>query len=283
MRKILVPIDFSPESLNAFRYAIQLSDVTGGSIHLLHVISLDYTGIDVPIAVTQNAQSKTEYARKRMVEFTSEALTEIETVQQLKKVPDIHSDIHIGTPLFSILEAAGKEDVDLLVMGTRGNRKSAIEKLGNLTAKVVKDATCSMLVVPETAHFSQISSILYASSFKKEDPYYVWKALQLLDPIAAIVDVVHVRKEEQPRMRDNAENLRVYLSENAVGMNTMMHEYAATDVEIGLLEYAEMTKVDLIVMYVPKYNFMDFLFHRSHTKRMSKLTNVPLLVVRAEE
>jgi len=281
MRKILVPIDFSPESLNAFRYAIQLSDVTGGSIHLLHIIPLDYTGIDVPIAVTQSSQSKTEYARKRMVEFTSEALTEIEAVKQLEKVPDIHSDVRIGTPLFSIIEASGK--ADLLIMGTRGNRKSAIEKLGNLTAKVVKDAVCSMLVVPETARFSQISRMLYASEFKKEDPYYVWKALQLLDPITAIVDIVHVREEGKPRMRDNAEKLRTYLNENAVGMNTMMHEYAATDVEVGLLEYAEQTDVDLIVMYVPKYSFMDFLFHRSHTKRMSKLTNVPLLVVRGEE
>jgi|GEM_PF-611787 len=283
MRKILVPIDFSPESLNAFRYAIQLSDVTGGSIHLLHVIPLDYTGIDVPISVMQIAQSKTEYARKRMIESTSEVLAEIEAVKQLKKVPDIHSDIHTGTLLFSILEAAGKEDVDLLVMGTRGNRKTAIEKLSNLTAKVVKDATCSMLVVPNTAHFSQISSVLYASEFKKDDPYYVWKALQLLDPITAIVDIVHVRTEGQSRMRDNAENLRAYLNENAVGMNTTMHEHVATDVEVGLLEYADMTEVDLIVMYIPKYNFMDFLFHRSHSKRMSKLTNVPLLVVRAEE
>lgn len=281
MRKILVPIDFSPESLNAFRYAIQLADVTGGSIHLLHVIPLDYAGIDVPMSVTINAKSQEEFARKRMVEFTSEALTEIEAVKQLDKVPDIHSDVRVGTPLFSILEAAVK--CDLLIMGTRGNRKTALEKLSNLTAKVVKDAPCSMLVVPETARFSQISRLLYASEFKKEDPYYVWKALQLLDPIAAVVDIVHVREEGKSRMRDNAEKLRVYLNENAVGMNTMMHEYAATDVEVGLLEYAEQTDVDLIVMYVPKYNFMDFLFHRSHTKRMSKLTNVPLLVIRAEK
>jgi len=278
MRKILVPVDFSPESLNAFRYAIQLADVTGGSIHLLHVIFLDYTGIDVPISVKRNAESQVEFARKRMVEFTTEALTEIEAVKQLEKTPNIYSDVRTGTPLFSIIEASGK--CDLLIMGTRGNRKSALEKLSNLTAKVVKDAPCSMLVVPETARFSQISRLLYASEFKKEDPYYVWKALQLLDPITAIVDIVHVREEGKPRMRNNAENLRVYLNENAVGMNTMMHEYAAT--EVGLLEYAEQTDVDLIVMYVPKYNFIDFLFHRSHTKRMSKLTNVPLLVVRAE-
>ena len=283
MRKILVPIDFSPESLNAFRYAIQLSDVTGGSIHLLHVIPLDYTGLHVPIAVTQNTQSKTEYARKRMVEFTTEALTEIEAIKQLEKVPDIHSDVRVGTPLFSILQAAERSDIDLLIMGTRGNRKAAIEKLNNLTAKVVKDTRQDTLIVPDTARFSHISRLLYASNYAKEDPYYIWKTLKLLDPITAVIDVVHISTKGETNMRENAENLRQYLNENPIGMQTQLHESTATDIETGILEYADTMGIDLIVMYTPDYGFIDFLFHKSHTKRMSKLTNTPLLIIRGKK
>ncbi len=280
MQKILVTTDFSPESLNAFRYAIQLADHTGASIDLLHVLLPDYMGLDTPIAVQTNTVSKNEVVKKRLLSFTSTALAQIDTSTKLKNVPDIHPIIRTGTPLFSILAIADQSKADLLVLGTRGNRKTPFEKLGSIAAKVVENTYCNTLVVPETASFSNISSILYASNYSKEDPFYLWKTMNLLEPITANVDIVHVNVKGKSAKAEIGENLRQYFAENPSGMQTKFHQINASNIETGLLKYADTKGIDLMVMYAPTYPLLKEIFHQKHTKRMTKLTNIPLLIIK---
>src|SRR5687768_5471748 len=40
MKKVFVPVDFSGQSISAFRFALDIAAKSHGSVHLLHVISL---------------------------------------------------------------------------------------------------------------------------------------------------------------------------------------------------------------------------------------------------
>ena len=56
-----------------------------------------------------------------------------------------------GIPEDAIVEAANREEVDLIVMGTHGRHGAARLFLGSVAERVVATASCSVLTVRGTA------------------------------------------------------------------------------------------------------------------------------------
>jgi len=59
----------------------------------------------------------------------------------------VESDVCEGTPAESILMAAKKYNIDLIVMGTRGLGQLAGLLLGSQSQKVIAHADCPVLLV----------------------------------------------------------------------------------------------------------------------------------------
>jgi universal stress protein A len=134
LKKILAPTDLSDLSATGVRYATQLARDSGAELIIFNVMALDETNtVD---------ERGLERHRTRLDRFVSD------------KVPDISEDVKIskivdaGDAYGAILDCADNERVDLIVMSSHGRSGLSRMLIGSVTDKVIRGASCPVLVVP---------------------------------------------------------------------------------------------------------------------------------------
>jgi len=145
-KRILVPIDFSEPSDAALDHARTLATRFGASLHLLHVAEDPYRAfysaeVFVP-EIEGLRDSILEDATRRM----KDRLRATERDEGAVTVSAI-----IGTPAGSIVEYAGGNDIDLIVMGTHGRGGMSHLFVGSVAERVVRMAPCPVLTVRHPA------------------------------------------------------------------------------------------------------------------------------------
>ncbi|MDX2001752.1 MAG: universal stress protein [Chitinophagales bacterium] len=112
LKKILVPTDFSPHSLNALHYAAAMAKYSDAEVVLLHVIEHYQENTAINHIIDVNAAIKKEINKKLMeIKNDNTDLWGIPINIRLEN-GKIHKIIH------HIIE---QEGVDLIVMGTHGS------------------------------------------------------------------------------------------------------------------------------------------------------------------
>jgi len=142
-KQILVPTDFSEYSVKALKEAIDIARQHGGTIHLLHVISIvqqcavDYC-LDSTV-ITELEKQSTERAKNMMAE-------ELSKIPESKEVA-IVTEVKKGTPYDEILKNQKENNIDLIVIASHGTTGLLHYFLGSVAEKVVKNAQCSILLI----------------------------------------------------------------------------------------------------------------------------------------
>ena len=139
-KNILAPTDFSDVSNSAVAYAGKLAVATGARLHLHHAMSGALSGKGgVGASHLGHALDDAETEGKAK-------LDELLDKDERAKL-SLTSYVGLGQPADQITEYAAKHGVDLIVMGTHG--RSGFEKvwLGSVTEKVLRHASCPVLVV----------------------------------------------------------------------------------------------------------------------------------------
>jgi nucleotide-binding universal stress UspA family protein len=137
IRKILVPIDFSPCSTAAIFYAATLADELGASVDVLHVVpsyddfKIGSSAPSAPDALAQ-AERQMEGAVQRILPLLAGRLS--------------HRTLH-GDPIKVIVETAGLGGYDLVLMGTHGRIGRLHAIVGSVAEAVVRNAPCPVLTV----------------------------------------------------------------------------------------------------------------------------------------
>ena len=139
IKKILAPIDGSETSFNTARYALSKAKETEASVTLLHIS-------DIPPLPLH-----TEPLEKYYKEVREEAE---QWFEKIKNFPE-GKDIEIKTKVIiaalsvvgSIVKFAEDNDIDLIMIGTRGRSKFAKLLLGSVASGVTTHAPCPVLVV----------------------------------------------------------------------------------------------------------------------------------------
>jgi len=262
---------------------LQLADKIDASIDILHVVPPRTEGLDYPVLVATATQQHLDIAGETLKKFVDTSLHAIG--QGLKNAPMISSSLEIGMPVQRICDTAQREDTSIIVIGSRGENRSRMEKfLGSVAAGVVEKAKCAVIVVPEDLEFSPIEQMTYATDVKDADPFEIWKALDLLQPFKPSVDLVHInlKKEGDLKAWEKMEKMQAFFKEKSSELEINFHHIPGKNVQKELSNFVEEHPTDLLVMYRPPHDFWDRLFYKSYTKQMALHTSVPLLVIKNE-
>ncbi len=153
-KKILVAVDGSESSNRAARVALGLAEILKAELIVLHAISppTSYyrSNFPVPVGMAPPPPSQKEidayYAYARRV-----ALGIIgETVSEAKKLGiNIKTELPEGASsvVETIINHAAKEEVDLIIVGTRGLGGFKRMLIGSVSSGVISHANCPVLVV----------------------------------------------------------------------------------------------------------------------------------------
>jgi nucleotide-binding universal stress UspA family protein len=139
---ILVPVDFSPTSINAVRVALRIA-APGGDLTLLHVIDSEF----VEDAVAAGMGSSDEITAKLRQQAESNFEGALEGLEAGDV--DIERMVVVGSPFVEILKIARDLDLPMIVMGVRGRSTPPEELLfGSTAEKVLRGTRVPVLCVP---------------------------------------------------------------------------------------------------------------------------------------
>ena len=140
--EILVPIDFSPCSVNALRFAIGMA-APDGDLTLLHVVDEEF----IQAAVAAGMGSSDDL-RARLKEQAEASFANMFEGMETGGV-EIEKMIVVGLPFVEILKIARDLDLPMIVMGIRGQSTPAEEILfGSTAEKVLRGTRVPVLCVP---------------------------------------------------------------------------------------------------------------------------------------
>jgi nucleotide-binding universal stress UspA family protein len=138
---VVVPIDFSAESLKALTYAAALLRNSEGTLHLVHVVDVDYSYALPTLLMAEPIVTSPEVARVNEAELKKLAARFCDP----KIAPEIH--VKVGRAFDQICTVARGVAADLLVIATHGHTGLKHFVLGSTTERVVQHAPCPVLVV----------------------------------------------------------------------------------------------------------------------------------------
>lgn len=143
-RRILFCTDFSDNAGLAFQYAVDAAARRPGcALYLLHVVpEPDAQFWKMYIYENDDVDQQAKNAIDAKIAETYRP--------HLPDTVEFRVEVLIGRDYLKILEFAGNEQIDLIVLGRHGH--SALENVifGNVTEKVVRKANCPVLVVPNS-------------------------------------------------------------------------------------------------------------------------------------
>jgi nucleotide-binding universal stress UspA family protein len=144
---ILVAIDGSESSMNAVDYAISLARKEDN----VRLILLNVLNVDTVKKVASSFVAAPTYGLKEYEEHKKAVLEWLDSVRKKFEKEGIQAMTEVvGGPFpvtSSIINYAENENVDLIVVGTRGNSGFKKLLLGSVASGVVTYAHCPVLVV----------------------------------------------------------------------------------------------------------------------------------------
>lgn len=142
---ILCAVDFSDASLAALEFAISLAEEADADLTVLHTIEMPPELREhIPVPADFNVDQ-------------CHAAAEAACLERLRKlIPDsarsychIETAVSEGAAYRQILRAASERATDLIVMGVHGRGVVDLLLFGSNTARVIRSATCPVLIVPK--------------------------------------------------------------------------------------------------------------------------------------
>ncbi len=146
--KILVPTDFSDESMRAMEYALAFGSALNAKINVLHVA--DSRALNAVICAYSDLKESfmQDHSFEDMAKDIKIAMAkDIEYGIKFEHDVDITMHVREGVPHDQIIKVAKEKDVDFIVMGAKGRTALEDMLMGSVASKVSRRAGVPVMIV----------------------------------------------------------------------------------------------------------------------------------------
>lgn len=285
MRNILFATDFSKNAENALPFAINLVKKLNGKLYLLH--AYEYPMFSLKEAFSFDI--KVEYLEKIINGVRLKAHKKFNQIIINNNLSYIkhRALLRKGNVKKEILNAIKINNIDLVIIGTRG---AAAEKgffVKRITKNIIQQASCPVFVVPKTAQFNKISKIVYLSNFKHDETNIINHCNEFAKLYHAHLVILHISDEKNIQHlyknevstfeKQNIELIKTAVNQFAYHKITFK-EIISKNIIDGINEFIKIDYPDVIVMTTYTSTLFDKLFHKSLTKQVLLHSKIPLLI-----
>ncbi|MEO5790215.1 MAG: universal stress protein [Gelidibacter sp.] len=276
MVSILFPTDFSENSMNAIRYALEFFKYENAQFYFMHVYQKEF--YDHEDLVSREVYDEVLERVKNESEAKLENL--LKTVKEIS--PNPRFQYHSISAYNSLVEEASRivneKDIDLIVMGTKGKSDDRKIVFGSQTFQVLKYVQCPVLAIPANYTNTQPKRILFPTDYLIP---YKRRELKLVCDLAgsyrSVVDVVYVSKSDKLSMRqeDNQKFIKDTICKTELNFYTINEK----DVAKAIRNYIKEHQVDMLVMVNSQYSFLENVLFPSTIDKVSLDLKIPLLAM----
>lgn len=272
MKTVIVPVDFSPISIDAVRYAISFAADLNASVSLFHVCAMPVGVVDLPYPsnLITNMFEKAEDEMDRLREGLLKAANGVK----------IYTEVRQGFFMEELQRYCRKLKPYAVVMSSHGTSGLQRLLLGSNTVSALRHLSWPLLVVPAGQHFSQIKKIALACDMKNVSESLPARFIgAMVKELKAELNIVHINTEIGSRYDKKLINESFALQHLFSEYKPDYHFLDRMEVEEGLMVFAEEFNIDLLVMLPKKHNIVDRLIHRSHSKDVVIHARLPVMAI----
>jgi nucleotide-binding universal stress UspA family protein len=270
--KILIPTDFSKLSQVAVHYAVKMAKKLDAEIVLLNVIFISAPPrAMVAVKVRAIEDSMVDNAKQDSMQLIKEKKAEN------KGKLNISYEIIKGYPVEDVVESyAIHNNIDLIIMGTKGATGLTKVLIGSNAAAVINNSDIPVITIPEFARFNNLKHIVYATDFLNLN-----KELKMILPLAQLFDatihILHIVPSESKK-KINTKTIvdKLQIKYPKITFHVSIND----DIMEGIDEYNAYIKADMLAMFTHDLTFFEKLFGKSVTRQMAFHTWMPLLTIK---
>lgn len=273
---ILCPIDFSDCALNALEYAAKLGERYRARLVILHVLNKeDYRKL---APLDEDGKYQADFVAQKLKSLQDAVLKESISLGLLS----CEAIVLEGPIVQGTLEYAKKIAADLLVVGTEGMNEFNEQVFGSRSSRMVLQADRDILVVPRKVYFKRPRKLVYASDYLEEDKLAIQKVVEFASFFNSEIDIVHVSSSQ--RMIDKAlhqsmvNEIKPFVKSEKV---SYVLKTFRDDLALGLENYLQLAKGDMLVTLSKKKDFFDKVFSNNLSRKMSYFITKPLWVIKS--
>lgn len=146
IKKVLVAVDGSENSLRALGFALDLAEKYAASVLIVNVFQLPamYSSPDDPLVYSGSRAAFIKDLRRLHEGTLAKA---VEEAKRLKPSVEVSADLKEGEPAAQVVEAAKEGGFDVIVVGHRGLGRLSEVFLGGVSERVAHLASCAVMIV----------------------------------------------------------------------------------------------------------------------------------------
>lgn len=269
MAHILVPTDFSKNSLKAAQYAVQLFGTAGNTFTVINTYMLPRgaatTMWSIDGLLAKESNEGVEIFIQRMREDPLLADADLVGVSAMGDLPNVVRGY-----------SNTAQPPTMVVMGTLGASGLKEVLMGSNTADVIKRGGIPVLAVPNDTPHKLPERIMLADDGGPVDPGSTKALVELARATKAHVMVVRVSIIGQEESETTSDSAYATLLKD---IPSSFHYISGENVDMALNELAEKSGVDMTVVLHRQRGLFDQLFHRSTASKLAMHTRIPMLVL----
>jgi nucleotide-binding universal stress UspA family protein len=279
IKKIVVPVDFSPIASNALQTAIAICKRQLATLTLIHVIENSY------VLYPPEAGGVAAAILPELVKNANDSLSAMARELRVQHDVVVNHIVQSGNPADEICRWAFHKEIDLIVMGTHGASGLREFFLGSNAYRVVKNSPCPVMTIPGSNQWLDFRKILFPVRM-------VPHALDKYDNVRPIIRkngssllIAGIVKKNDPtgfvEMKALVDSVRGKIADDEVICGSEVHY--CDQVARQVLEISAKEKPDLIVITATlDTSFRDF-FLGPYTQDIVNHAQFPVLSIRPKQ
>jgi nucleotide-binding universal stress UspA family protein len=276
MKNVLLPTDFSENSINAIKYAFSFFKDSEVNFFVLNVQKTsDYTTSDL-----MSSSSNTTVYRAILDDNKKELNKLISSLKIDNASEKFGFKALVDFDVFTdaIQQAVKSNKIDLIIMGTNGATGAKEVIFGSNTLNVIRHSKCPLIAVPEGFSFKKIKSVLFSiNNQNKFTKTGIEPLKEILIRFKSKLKILEIKEEGVVLIGQEAkESIEKIFTDFEFSYHTLNGIQASEAIEA----FEQLFPTDLHAIFVEKESFLDRMIFGSETSKISYSSRVPLLILR---
>ncbi len=276
-KNILLPTDFSRNAWNAAMYARELYKNEECVFYLMNGFSNAYVALgDMNSSASESNFFDT--AQETSLVSLEKALKRI----MIKPAYPNHTYrtlAYFDLPLDAIKTAVDEKDIDVIVMGSKGELDNVVNVFGSTTIAVMeKVRICPVLAIPGDLTYKEPKEIVFPTNykihFKRRELQHLYEISKLTN---AAIRILHVKDDIKLTVKQK--NNKKLLENCFDGLEYSYHELDNIGFLEGLQNFVQSRGSDMIALLNKKHALFNTIWIHPIVKDLGHDTEVPVLVM----
>lgn len=265
MKTIIIPTDFSQNSIKAIDFAADYFNQAGNRFIICHVY-------DIPVGGTSGLFTLLEQLRLQAEKDMKELMSMLEEKYAGKHF-SFESKVLQGNFEDEVKALSKSKQADFAILGTKGASGMKDILIGSNAATLLKNVDLPIFAIPTNYDKSAINEIIFSYDGNAVEQQDVQLMVDFSKENNLSIKVLHVRTEDESPIQ-NWNELEALFDDKHISL----HELAAKNYQEGLKKGIEGSN-SILVLIRRKKSFWERLVNDSDTQKAVRHFQLPILVL----